>query len=124
VIGKVLLPLTSESVVHAKEKRLPRGAKAFKADDYVKSVEGSRVILGRFIDESVATKDRYLLVANRSFLKSAETKLTLSDLISRVSEVSSETGVLESVTLTGTPPRNLSMKIAPGRARLYVLHTS
>jgi hypothetical protein len=124
VIGKVLLPLTSESVVHAKEgKRLPRGAKAFKADSYVRAVDGSRVILGRFLGESIETNDRYLFVANRSFLKAAETRLTLSDLVSGVSEVNSETGELQPVTLTGTPPRNVLVKIAPGRARLYLLQT-
>ena len=125
VVGKVLLPLTSESVVYAKEgKRLPRGAKAFKPDSYVKAVDGSRVILSRFLDESVETADRYLFVANRSFLKAAETKLTLTDLVSGVSEINSETGQPEPVTLTGTPPRNLLVKVAPGRARLYWLQTS
>ncbi len=125
VIGKVLLPLTSESVVHAKEgKRLPRGAKAFKPDRYVRAVDGSRVILSRFLDESTVTNDRYLFVANRSFLKASETRLTLSDLVSEVSEVNSETGEFQPVALTGTPPRNLVVKIAPGRARLYLLQTS
>jgi hypothetical protein len=125
VIGKVLLPLTSESVVHAKEgKRLPQGAKAFKPDGYIKAVDGSRVIMGRFVDESAQTTDRYLLVANRSFQGAAETKLTLSDVVSAVSEVNSETGALEPATLTGTPPRNLVVKIAPGRARLYLLQAS
>ncbi len=125
VIGKVLLPLTSESVVHAKEgKRLPRGAKAFKADNYVSTVDGSQVILSRFLDDSIDTADRYLFVANRSFQKAAETKITLSDLVSEVSEINSETGQTEPVTLTGTPPRNLLVKLAPGRARLYWLQTS
>ena len=125
VIGRVLLTLTSESVVHAKEgKRLPHGAKAFKPDSYVRAVDGSRVILGRFLDESIKTGDRYLLVTNRSFLKAAESKLTLSALVSGVSEVNSETGELDPVTLTGSPPRNLLVKIAPGRARLYSLRTS
>lgn len=125
VIGRVLLPLTSESVVHAKEgKRLPRGAKKFAPDSYVTAVEGSRVILSRFVDESTETNDRYLFVANRTFLKPAETKLILSDLVSGVSEMNSETGKPTSVALTGTPARNLSMNIAPGRARLYLLQTS
>jgi hypothetical protein len=125
VIGKVLLPLALESVVHAKEgKRLPRGAKAFKPDSYVGAVDGSRVILGTFLDESIQTNDRYLFVANRSFLKAAETKLTLSDLVSEVSEVNSETGGSEPVVLTGTPPRNLLVKLAPGRARLYLLQSN
>jgi len=119
------LPLTSESVVHAKEgKRLPRGAKKFAPDSYVTAVEGSRVILSRFVDESTETNDRYLFVANRTFLKPAETKLILSDLVSGVSEMNSETGKPTSVALTGTPARNLSMNIAPGRARLYLLQTS
>ena len=66
VAGKVLLPLTSESVVHANETPLPKGAKAFKADGYIKSVSGSSVILGRFRDPAGGT-ERYLLVTNRSF---------------------------------------------------------
>jgi hypothetical protein len=124
VVGRVLLPLTSESVVHANDRRLPRGAKAFKADSYVRSVDGSPVMLGRFLNEGTETTDRYLFVANHTFLRTAETKLTLSGLVTGVSEVNSETGEPEPITLMGTPPRNLLVKIAPGMARLYLLQTS
>ena len=75
VVGKVLLPLTSESVVHANENPLPKGAKAFKADGYIKSVSGSTVILGRFRDPAGGI-ERYLLVTNRSFANAAQTRLS------------------------------------------------
>ena len=124
VVGKVLLPLTPQSdVVHARVRRLPRGAKKFKADGYVRAVSGSPIILSRFKDPNGGT-ERYLFVANRSFLKAAETRLTLSGLVSGVSEVNSETGQPGPVTLTGDPPRNLSLRIGPGRARLYRLETT
>jgi hypothetical protein len=117
VIGKALLPLTSESVVQVTER-------SFKPDTYLRSVNGNQVILGRFLDKSAGTTDRYLFVANRSFLKAAQTKLALSDLVSGVSEVDSVTGDPVPVTLTGTPPRNLLVNLAPGRARLYLLQTN
>lgn len=122
VMGRELLPLTSESVVHARERRPPRGAKAFKADNWVRAVSGSPVILGRFF--SVDDPDRYLFVANRSLAKLAETRLTLVDSISRVSVLDTEAETIVSVTLQGTPPRNLPLEIRPGRAQLYRLETT
>jgi hypothetical protein len=124
VMGRELLPLTSESVVHARESRLPRGAKAFKADNWVRAVNGSPVILGRFFRDSVDDPDRYLFVANRSLAKVAETRLTLADSISRVSELDIEAEDFVEVTPTGDPPRNLSLRIGPGKAQLYRLETN
>jgi hypothetical protein len=119
VVGKVLLPLTSESVVHANENPLPKGAKAFKADGYIKSVSGSAVILGRFRDPAVGT-ERYLLVTNHSFANAAQTRLTLSDSVSEVLQLDSQTGTFAPVTQQGS----ILLSIAPGGARLYLLQNN
>ena len=119
VVGKVLLPLTSDSVVHANEEPLPHGATAFKADRYVRSTSGSPVILGKFRKPTGGT-DRYLLAANRSFAKEAKTKITLSGSVRRVFKLDSQTGTFASVAQQGT----LKLRIAPGGARLYLLRTS
>jgi hypothetical protein len=119
VVGKVLLPLTSDSVAHANEEPLPHGATAFKADGYVTSTSGSPVILGKFRKPAGGT-DRYLLVANRSFANEAETKITLSSSVSKVLELDSQTGTFASVAQQGT----LVLRMAPGEARLYLLRTS
>jgi hypothetical protein len=116
VVGKVLLPLTSESVVHANENPLPKGAKAFKADGYIKSVSGSSVILGRFRDLAGGT-ERYLLVTNRSFANAAQTWLKLSDSVSKVLELDSQTGTFVPVAQQGS----IILSITPGGARLYLL---
>ena len=119
VVGKVLLPLTSDSVVHANEEPLPHGATAFKADRYVRSTSGSPVILGKFRKPAGGT-DRYLLAANCSFAKEAKTKITLSDSVRKVFKLDSQTGTFASVAQQGT----LKLRIAPGGARLYLLRTS
>jgi len=119
VVGKVLLPLTSDSVAHANEEPLPHGVTAFKADGYVTSTSGSPVILGKFRKPAGGT-DRYLLAANHSFAKEAETKITLSGSVSKVLELDSQTGTFASVAQQGT----LVLSIAPGEARLYLLRTS
>jgi hypothetical protein len=120
VIGKELLPLRSESVVHARMKRLPRGAKAFRADNYVKSVAGSPVILARFGNPAAAT-ERHLFVANHSPANRATSRLTLSGAVDKVYQIDGKTGGRVPVELGGT--RELRFSIEPGRARLYVLST-
>lgn len=120
-VGKELLPLTSESVVHAREKRLPRGATQFKADAYVRSVGGSPVILSRF-RRSATVSDRYLLVANRSFAKAAKTRLSFSGAVKRVFEFNPKTRRYVRVTLKNDPqPRSLTRSIQSGGARLLLL---
>ena len=119
VVGKVLLPLTSESVVHANENPLPKGAKAFKADGYIKSVSGSSVILGRFRALAGGTK-RYFLVTNRSFANAAQTWLKLSDSVSEVLELDIQSGKFVPVTQQGS----IRLSIAPGGARLYLLRNN
>jgi hypothetical protein len=119
VVGKVLLPLTSESVVHANETPLPKGTKAFKTDGYIKSVSGSAVILGRFRDPAGGT-ERYLLVTNRSFANAAQTRLTLSDSVSEVLQLDGQTGTFAPVTQQGS----ILLSIAPGSAQLYLLRNN
>ena len=119
VVGKVLLPLTSKSVVHAGETTLPRGATAFSADGYVASVSGSPVILGSFSAPAGGT-GRYLLVVNRSFSAQASTQLSLETSVSKVSELDSTTGLFTGVTLK-EPEHSLQVSLDPGKARLYLL---
>ena len=120
VVGKVLLPLVSESVVHARERRLPMGARPFRRDGYVREVSGSPVILSRFFD--AATTERYLFVVNRSFANVARTRLRMGGAVSKVSGLNMTTGEFDPARLEGRPRRDLPMKIAPGAARLYLLH--
>ena len=119
VVGKVLLPLFSESVVHACERRMPMGAKPFREDRYVRDVSGSPVILGRFRD--AGTSARYLLVVNRSFANRARTRLTMGGAVSRVSKLNISTGAFDKIRLQGRPRRDLVSTIQPGGARLYLL---
>ncbi len=65
MMGKVLLPRASESVLHAEKRRLLWGAKPFKAIGYSSSVSCSPVIPGRYRNPSLPDA-RYLFVANRS----------------------------------------------------------
>jgi hypothetical protein len=119
VVGKVLLPLISESVVHAQERRLPRGTKPFRGDGYVREVSGSPVILSRF--QKAGTTDRYLLVVNRVSANTARTRLTMGGAVSRVSRLNTTTGGFDPVRLWGRPRRDLVLTIPPGGARLYLL---
>ncbi len=123
VMGKALLPLVSESVVHAREERLPRGAKAFKADGYLSSVSGSPLILGRFRKPG-APDVRFLFAANRSFANLAKSRLTLSRSVRGVYKLNTGTGKFVRVALQAAGGRRyLGMKLARGEAGLYQLRT-
>ena len=127
-VGRVLLPLTSVSVTHFGEKRLPHGAKLFKGDSYVKAASGSPAILGSFRDPNVTTH-RYVLVVNRSPNQASRTRLTISGTVRRVERFDpsiGETGEGDFVSeaLTGDPPRFLTAAPGPGRAILYRLRTA
>jgi hypothetical protein len=119
VVGKVLLPLIFESVVHAQERQLPRGAKPFRGDGYVREVSGNPVILSRF--QKAGTTDRYLLVVNRLVAKTARTRLTMGGAIRRVSRLNITTGEFDPVRLRGRPRQDLVLTIPPGGAGLYLL---
>jgi len=120
-VGGQLLPLKSESVMHAKERRLPRGAKAFKADDYVESVIGDPVVMGKFFRNTVEDTDRYLLVANRSLANVANTRLTLFGSVINVSRFDLAAEDFIPATLEG---RTLPLRLGAGRAELYRLSTA
>ena len=123
VVGKVLLPFVSESVVHTREERLPRGADPFKADGYVSSVSGSPLILGRFRKPG-APDVRYLLVVNRSFANAAKSQLTLSRSVRGVFKLDTSRDRFTKVTLQATHGnRYLGLRLSPGGAQLYQLRT-
>ncbi len=118
VVSKTLLPLTSESVVHAGESTLPPGTTAFSADEYVRSISGSPAILGKFY-RSVGETERHLLVVNRSFSNTASIRLTLRSSVGEIYLLDSRTGAFARIT-----PQSgnvLPVSIAPGKARLYLL---
>ncbi len=127
-VGGVLLPLTSYSVTHFGEKRLPRGAKAFKGDSYIVAASGAPAILGSFSDPTAPT-DRYVLVVNRSLNRASSTRLTISGTVNSVERFdpsAGETGeggfVLQ--TLAGDPPRFLTASLEAGMAVLYRLRNA
>lgn len=123
VMGKALLPLVSESVVHAREERLPLGAKPFKADGYVSAVSGSPLILGRFLMPEVPDV-RYFFVTNRSLARVAESRLALSRSVRGVYKLDIGTGEFVGVSPQSADRRRyLGLKLAHGEARLYRLHT-
>lgn len=84
-VGRQLLPLVSESVVHANESPLPSGAASFVPDQYVSAVNGSPVILSRFRHPQDGRSDRLLLVTNRSYDTTARLSLTFGPSVSMVS---------------------------------------
>lgn len=121
VIGRVLLPLVSETVVHAREKNLPRGAKAFRKDGFVTAAAGSAAILSRFRRPG-SRNTRYLLVTNRSFSRQADTRLVLSDRVRGVSRLDIGAGRFVKASPRRTAKgRGLRVRLAPGSARLYLL---
>ncbi len=125
-VGRVLLPLTSDSVTHFGEKNLPRGARPFERDDYVEAVSGAPAILG-FFSALGDTDKRYVLVVNRSPNRRSETtRLTVSGIVKsvyRFDPSAGETGegAFVQETLTGDPPRFLNPSLGAGRAVLYRL---
>lgn len=122
--GAYLRPLTSAAVNHFGEKRLPRGAKAFRGyPSYVNAASGDAVILGLF-KESDASTERYLLVVNRSPNRVSRTRLTIPGTVRSVEKLNPVTGLFEPTTLTGDPPRFLATALGAGRASLYRLRTA
>jgi hypothetical protein len=120
-VGKQLLPLTSEAVMHTGVKKPKPGVQPFKANNYVKAVSGDRVILGKFRGTE-EEPERYFLVVNHSLAELADTELTLTGSVTKVSRFDVATGnYIVLTTPEGTPLRNLSLVLEPGRAELYKL---
>lgn len=120
-IGRELLPLTSETVMHTGVKKARPGVQPFKANNYVKAVSGDNVILGTF-SKPLQDLERYLLVANRSLANPSVTRLTVTSSVVEVSrfDTSTDPGAYVPVPL-GTSPRSFSVQLDPGRAELYRL---
>jgi hypothetical protein len=124
VIGKELLPFTSEAVMHTGVKKPKPGVQPFKANNYVKAVSGDRVILGKF-RRTLEEPERYFLVVNRSLADVAKTRITLTGAVTEVSKFDVATGTYTVLTTPeGAPLRNLSLRLDPGRAALYRLRTA
>jgi hypothetical protein len=123
-VGGVLLPLTSYSVTHFGEKRLPRGARPFRGDSYIVAASGAPAILGSFSDPN-ATADRYVLVVNRSPNRASTTRLTVSGTVNSVERfdttIDAPADPFVSETLAGDPPRFLTASLDAGKAILYRL---
>ncbi|WP_219973470.1 hypothetical protein [Rubrobacter xylanophilus] len=120
-VGRVLLPLVSESVVHAGERRLPRGASGFRRDGWLHSVAGSPVILGRFRRPGHRNV-RYLLVVNRSSSRAAKVSLELPSRVARA--YAFDRARRRFVRLRPLRRRGRlrpGMRLRPGAARLLLL---
>jgi len=120
-VGGVLLPLTSVSVTHFGERRLPRGARAFRGDAFVKAASGDAAIFGLFGNPNDAT-ERHLLVVNRSPNKASRTRLTISGTVKSVDRFD-ETAGFVTQPLAGSP-RFFTASMGAGRAILYRLRTA
>lgn len=116
-VGKQLLPLTSELVMHTRVKRARSGVRPFKADGWLRRAGGSPVILGRFLNPLKDT-ERYLLVANRSLANEANARLTVAGSVVEVSRFDPATETFGPAPLEG---RVLPVRLDPGRAELYKL---
>jgi hypothetical protein len=121
-VGEILLPLTSVSVTHFGERRLPRGAKLFRANNFVKAAAGDAAIFGLFGKPNDAT-ERYLLVVNRSLNKAATTRLTITSTVKSVERFDEASSGFVTQTLTGSP-RFFTATMDAGRAFLYRLRTA
>jgi hypothetical protein len=121
-VGEILLPLTSFSVTHFGERRLPRGAKLFRANNFVKAAAGDAAIFGLFGKPNDAT-ERYLLVVNRSLNKAATTRLTITSTVKSVERFDEASSGFVTQTLTGSP-RFFTATMDAGRAFLYRLRTA
>jgi hypothetical protein len=116
--GRELKPLVSESVVHAGEDPLPRGAVGFTPTDRVRDVTGGPFVIGTFRDRDTAENSRWLLVANR--LHSAAVTGRLRAEPSMVKRIE----VFDPATQTYRPaphPNRLDLSLPPGGATLLRL---
>jgi hypothetical protein len=121
IVGRELLSLTSEAVMHAGVKKAKPGVQPFKANNYVRAVKGSSVILGKF-RRILENPERYFLVVNRSLDTPTQgTRLTVPASVTGVSrfDTTTDPGTYVPVTLEGTSTRSFPIELDPGRAELY-----
>jgi hypothetical protein len=115
--GGQLKPLVPESVVHAGEDPLPRGAVGFTPTDRVRAVEGGPFVIGTFRDRD-ATDTRWLLVANRLHSAAVTGRLHVDPSTVEAIEV------FDPATETYRPaphPDRLHLALRPGGATLLRL---
>ncbi|MDJ0345817.1 hypothetical protein QMK19_35075 [Streptomyces sp. H10-C2] len=112
-VGRQLKPLVSESVVHANETPLPKGAVGFAPNTYLRDVTGQAVILGTF--KGTEGGDRLLLVTNRSLGASASATVTVR--AAAVSSIELFDPASNAYVPTGSTTK-LQVNLAPGAATL------
>ncbi|OIV36010.1 hypothetical protein BIV57_18575 [Mangrovactinospora gilvigrisea] len=115
-VGKVLKHLPSESVEHANEPNPPARVAVFAPDDWVASVTGAAVVLGRFTDPANASV-RYLLVANRTPHATSTVTLGLGPAAKGVAAYVARTDSFTPAKATARLP----LTLAPGGATLLRL---
>ncbi len=109
-------------MTHFGEKRLPRGAKAFKGNSYVKAASGDQAIFG-FFKKPDGSTDRYVLVVNRSPNRASSTRLTVASTVKSVERFDEASSGFVTETLTGSP-RFFTATMGAGRAVLCRLRTA
>lgn len=121
-MGKALLPLRSDDVVHARAKPL-FGAAPFRPDAFARSVAGGPVILGWFRKPGAGAKVRYLLVVNASAFATATSTITMSPHVAGIFNyaVADERFVPVRRPPRQTGPRRITFRLGPGEARLFRL---
>jgi hypothetical protein len=118
-VGSELLPLVSESVVHANETPVPSGGPVgFSPDGYLQSVSGT-VLVGRFASQS--TKDRWLFVANRSRDEAVNARLVTNTAVVRGISRFDPAGRSYHAQSDAS---QISVSLAAGAAALYRLSVS
>lgn len=116
-VGQQLKPLTPETVGHANEPDLPKGAEAWKADDWIRQVSGHPVLVSRFSSPDDADT-QWLFVANRSHQKGATAQvITEPRAVGRVDRFDPATAEYTEAD----SPRRISLDLEPGRAALVRL---
>ena len=121
-VGRELLPLRSESVLHANYATLPAGAVAFTGDNYVAQVSGSPAVIGTFVNPSGQSQTRWALVANGDHASTANLTVDFGPSVCNAAEFNPAYRRYESVWNTQSAP--LAVTVAPGAARLYRLQTN
>lgn len=112
-VGRQLKPLVNESVVHANDTPLPKGAVAFAPDHYLHDVTGQAVIIGSF--RGTRAGERLVLVANRSPHATADATVTVQkSTVATIELFDPATGAY----VPADNPARLHVVLEPGAATL------
>ncbi len=121
-MGRAMLPLRSEAVVHARRKP-PLGAAPFRPDAFARSVAGAPIIIGWFRRPGEGAKFRYLLAVNASSFASATSAVTMSPHVVGISRYA--VAGRRFVPVQRRPgergARRIPLRLGPGEARLFRL---